>query len=190
MKKKKNMRQALRRSLNKTIRSLGFRPGMTVLDFCCNDGRFTTALAMAVVGNLFVFDVDPDALNRTRAELTRVGASARGWIWDDPEDLAKVLPEPVDAVLMANVLHSVSDKQALARAIASTLKPKGQLAVIDWPLVPQGRLPSLKPRSRPIVKARISPDDINAAFGPAGFGLSKVVDFSPHQFGAVLDKID
>jgi ubiquinone/menaquinone biosynthesis C-methylase UbiE len=92
------------------LRSLGIQPGMAVVEFCCNDGYFTAPLAKLVGGNLYVFDIDPEVLGRARAEATRAGASVRGWIWDDTEDLARVLPEAVDFVLMANALNGVSDK--------------------------------------------------------------------------------
>lgn len=162
------------------LRTLGFRPGMTVLEFCCNDGFFTVPLARAVAGNLFVFDVDIEALDRTRAAFTRAGNSARGWIWDDPENLAKVLPEPVDAVFMADVLHAVSDKQDLVKAISPTLKPNGRLAVV-------GRNSSLGGLAR---AQHASPEDIHATIGPVGFGLGEVLDLSPHHYGAVFNKID
>jgi SAM-dependent methyltransferase len=52
----------------------------------------------------------------------------RQWITADACDLAAVLPEPVDFVLLANTLHGVPDKLALVQAIAAVLRPAGLFA--------------------------------------------------------------
>lgn len=161
---------------------------MTIVEFCGHDGYFTAPLAKLVRGNLFVFDVDPEALNLVRAEISRSGASVRGWIWDDPEDLAEVLPEPVNVVFMANVMHGVSDKLELARAIWPALNPKGRLIVIDCHrLTHESTAVHGRPRG-PGAAMRISPDELCAAIEPAGFRLGKVIDLPPYHYGAIFLK--
>ena len=117
---------------DRVLRSLGIRPGMVVAEFCCNNGYFTAPLAKLVEGNLFVFDIDPEMLRRARAEVERTGATVRGWIWDDTERLAEVLPEMVDFVFMASALLGVSDKEDLATTVWSALKHDGRFAMINW----------------------------------------------------------
>jgi ubiquinone/menaquinone biosynthesis C-methylase UbiE len=174
----------------RVVRSLGIRPGMTVVEFCCNNGYFTVPLAKLVGGNLYVFDIDPEVLGRARAEVTRAGASVRGWIWDDTEDLARVLPNAVDVVFMANALNSVSDKPELARTVSSALKPNGRFAVIDWHQLPRERTTVHGQPCGPVTETRISPDEIRVAVEPAGFALSDVVELPPYHYGVVFHKID
>ena len=173
---------------DRVLRLLGIRPGMAIVEFCGHDGYFTVPLAKLVRGNLFVFDVDSEALNRARAEISRSGASVRGWIWDDPEDLAKVLPEPVDVVFMANVMHGVSDKQELARAIWPALNPKGRLIIIDWHRLPRESTTAHGRSLGPAAAMRISPDELCAVIEPAGFRLGNIVDLPPYHYGATLLK--
>jgi ubiquinone/menaquinone biosynthesis C-methylase UbiE len=161
---------------------------MAVVDFCCSNGYFTMPLAKLVGGNLFAFDIDPEMLNRTRAALTRSSASVRGWICDDTENLAGVLPEPVDVVFMANVLHCVSDKQGLGRTVSSALNPDGRFAVIDWHQLPRESTTVHGQPCGPATETRMSPDEVRAVIEPAALELGDVVDLPPYHYGAIFHK--
>jgi predicted methyltransferase len=179
---------ALWRDPDRVLRSLGIRPGMAVMEFYCNDGIFTVALAKLVEGNLFVFDIDPEAINRVRVKIDRAGASVRGWVCDDTDDLSGVLPEPVDVVFMANVLHGVSEKRGLARTVSSALNPNGCFVVIDWHQLPRENTRVHGRPYGPKTDMRMSPDDVRAVIEPEGFGPSDVVDLPPYHFGAIFHK--
>jgi hypothetical protein len=59
----------------------------------------------------------------TKGSREYQGVTVRQWITADARDLATVLPEVVDFVLLANTLHGVPDKPALVQAIAAVLRP-------------------------------------------------------------------
>lgn len=170
------------------FRSLGIEPEMTVVDLCGGDGGLATTLARLVEGKLHVFDIDPVVLKRTRAETTRHNVSVRGLIWDDIENLPHVLPELADYVLMANTLHSLSDKTGIAKSVHAALKPNGKFGIIDWRKMPYDELVRYNQPPGPANRRRLSPDDIRAAIEPAGFALDASVKLPPQHMGVVFNK--
>lgn len=79
-----------------TLRKLGFRAGMAVVDLCCGDGWFTAALAR-IVGSGRVIGVDLDPVLLERARRACHVADNCSWIEGDARRLVDLLHEPVDA---------------------------------------------------------------------------------------------
>lgn len=170
---------------DEVVRSLGIKPGMTVLDLCCGDGYFTGPIARIVDGNVYGVDLDPILIDRARAELERNATSVLGMICADAHDLEHILPGKVDFVLIANTFHGVPDKTELARAAAAVLRPGGTLAVVNWRPLPRERTVVLgKPRG-PKTEMRMSSDDVGRTLEPAGFTPEKVIDLQPYHYGAI-----
>jgi ubiquinone/menaquinone biosynthesis C-methylase UbiE len=161
------------------LQLLGIQPELSVLEFCCDDSYFTVPLAKLVAGNLYVFDIDPEVLGRARTKISRAGLSVRGWIWDDTEDVARVLPDVVDVVFMANGFHAVSDKRQLAKTVLSALKPNGRFIVVEWQKLPRQSSTAHARLYGPANKTRMSQDET---------WLSEVVDLPPHHYGAIFRK--
>ena len=173
-----------------TLRSLGIRSGMTVVDLCCGDGYFTAPLARIVEGEVYGVDIDPAMLEQTRAEVERAGTTVLDLICADARDLPELLPGKVDYVLIANTFHGVPEKTAMARAVATVLNPKGQLAVVNWYPLPRERTVVLgKPRG-PKTEMRMSPDGVRFAVEPAGFTPKRVVELPPFHYGAVFRVVE
>lgn len=170
------------------FRALGIEPAMMVVDVCSGDSRFIAALAGFVGGKLYVFDIDAEVVKRTRAETERLGVAVRGWIWDDTEELPRVLPEPVDFTLMTNVLHGVSDLKAIANAVHSALKPGGTFGIVDWRKLSYDELDVRQRSSGPENRIRVSPDDLRLAVEPSGFAFDKNIDLPPYHFGVTFHK--
>jgi len=168
------------------LRSLGIQPGMTVVDLCCGDGFFTAPLAKIVGGKVYAIDIDWQMLDRARAEAVRQGASVAAWICGDARDVAQLVPEPVDYVLIANTFHGVPDKTWLAHAVAKVVKPGGCFTVVNWHLLPREHTTVLDEPRGPTTVMRMSPDQVRAAVEPAGFQLSCVVELPPYHYGAVF----
>ena len=169
-----------------TLRTLGIRPGMTVLDLCCGDGYFTAPLAGIVGGRLYALDIDPQMLERARAAVARQGASVASWFRADARDIAALLPEPVDYVLMANTFHGVPEPAELARAVAAVLRPGGCFAIVNWHRQPREKTTVLgKPRG-PRTELRMTPETVRALVEPAGFRLERIVELPPYHYGALF----
>ncbi len=168
------------------VRMLGVEPGMQVVDLCCGDGYFTAPLARIVEGKVYGVDIDPAMLERTRAELERTNSTVLGLVCADARNLPALIPSKVDYVLIANTFHGVPDKTAMARTVASMLKPMGQLAIINWHRLPRERTVVMGVPRGPKSEMRMSPDDVRLAVEPAGFTLDRVVDLPPFHYGAVF----
>lgn len=110
------------------LRALGIAPGMTVLDLCSVDGTFTAPLARIVDGKVYALDIDPEMLDQARAEAARQGVTVAQWICGDARDLATLLPEAMDVVLIANTFHGVPDKTELRMSpteVRAVVEPAG-----------------------------------------------------------------
>ena len=168
------------------LRKLGVAPGMTVVDLCCGDGYFTAPLALLVEGRVYGVDLDPAMLEKARAEVARAGATVRAWIRADARDLAGLIPEKVDFVLIANTFHGVPDKTGLARGVAAVLKAGGTFAVVNWHPLPREKTVVLGEPRGPKTALRMAPDKVRAVVEPAGFDLDRVVELPPYHYGALF----
>ena len=169
-----------------TLRALGIKPGMTVLDLCCGDGWFTAPLALLTDGRVYALDLDPTMLDRAKDEVARAGATVAGWIAGDARELPALLPEKVDFVLIANTFHGVPDQTALSKAVAAILKPGGLFAVVNWHARPREETPILGQPRGPRTEMRMTPEATRAVVEPAGFVLDRVVELPPYHYGAVF----
>ncbi|TPK83004.1 class I SAM-dependent methyltransferase [Mesorhizobium sp. B2-4-17] len=167
--------------------SLGIEPGMTALDLCCGDGYFTAPLAKIVGGRVYGLDLDPDMIVAAKAEVERRGVSVLEWIVADAGEVAELVPEKIDFVLMANTFHGVPDKPALIKVVARVLKPRGLFALVNWHQRPREQTTVLgKPRG-PGTEMRMSPEAMVAVLEANGFQLLRMVDLPPYHYGAVFE---
>ena len=98
---------------SEVLAGLGIEPGMEVVDLCCGDGLFTASLS-GMARRVVAIDLDPKILELARAR-TAAAATNCDFIVGDAYDLARLVPGPVDLVLIANTFHGVPDKARLAR---------------------------------------------------------------------------
>lgn len=170
------------------LRSLGVRPGTRVLDLCCGDGYFTAPLAKLVGGQIYALDLDAGQLDQARAEVARQNAPAPHWICADARDVADLVPEPLDYVLMANTFHGVPDQARLACAVADILKPNGLFGIVNWHALPREQTTVLaKPRG-PKTSLRMPPAAVQAVVEAAGFRLVRLVELPPYHYGITFER--
>ena len=172
------------------LRTLGVEPGMTVVDLCCGDGYFTAPLALLVDGRVYGVDLDPAMLERARAEIARVGATVFDLLEGDARNLAGLLPERADYVLIANTFHGVPEKTALARGAAAVLDPGGRFTVVNWRPLRREETTVLGAPRGPRTDMRMSPEDVRAVVEPAGFRMERVVELPPYHYGAVFRVVE
>jgi ubiquinone/menaquinone biosynthesis C-methylase UbiE len=172
----------------KVLADLGIEPTMTVIDLCCGDGLFTTAL-VRMARRVVAIDLDPEMVRIAQARVAAAGATNCTFIVGDAYHIAGLASEPVDFVLMANTFHGVPDKQRLARAVATALKPAGRFAIVNWHRRPREETVVLAQARGPQTEFRMTPDDVAAAVEPAGFILAGVVELPPYHYGAIFQKL-
>jgi ubiquinone/menaquinone biosynthesis C-methylase UbiE len=114
------------------IRPLNLKDGSVVVDFGSGAGYFSLKLSQAVGSTGEVIAVD---LRRLSLLFLRMRAFLKGknnvqTIVDEPND--PHLPAiPLDAVLIANTYHELSDPKSILRHISRTLRPGGRIVIID-----------------------------------------------------------
>lgn len=174
------------------LRRLGIDFGVTVLDLCCGDGHFTVPLAHIVggMGRVMAIDLDSAMLEKAkhRAHRAGVASGAIRWIECDACTLQNVLPQVPDYVLIANTFHGCPDKRQLARDVFNTLKPGGQLAVVNWHHRPMEDTTVLGEPRGPQTSMRMTPEAVMDEVLPVGFRLHGVIELPPYHYGIVFDK--
>ena len=108
------------------------KPGAVVADIGAGDGFFTTRLAGAVgaSGRVLAIDIGASALRRLKEKVATDGLTnvevIEGAV-DDP----KLAAASVDAALIVNAYHEMTEHQAMLAKIKAALKPGGRLVIVE-----------------------------------------------------------
>ena len=107
-------------------------PGQIVLDVGCGSGTFSLAIAKMVgeSGKVIAVDIQEEMLQILRKKAAQQGLeSIIVTHKSDPDRLG--ISEKVDFALAFYMVHEVPDAEAFLKEIASVLKPKGKLLVVE-----------------------------------------------------------
>ena len=167
------------------LATVGMKPGMTVIDLCSGDGWFTLQIAR-LADHVFAVDIDRAFLEMARVRLTDSGIANCEFIEGDAYCVADLVASPVDFVFMANAFHGVPDRQRLAKAVASVLKPGGLFAIVNWHERPRDETTILGEPRGPKTELRIGPETTKTAVETSRLKLSRVVEIPPYHYGAVF----
>lgn len=120
-------------------------PGARAVDATMGNGGDTRWLCERVgdTGKVYAFDIQPEAVARTRDRLEAAGLSNRAALFcAGHERMAAYVKEPVDAVMfnlgwLPGAAHAVTTRMettlAAADAALSILKPQGVLTICVYP---------------------------------------------------------
>lgn len=169
----------------RVLAQLGLLPGMRAVDLCCGDGWFTLPMAR-LARAVEAIDIDRALLDAARRRLGDAGIANCRFIEGDAFEIARLVAEAVDFVLLANVFHGVPDQPRLARAVRETLKPSGLFAIVSWYARPREETTVLGQPRGPASELRMTPEATIAAVAPSGFTLATLVEVSPYHYGAVF----
>src|SRR6185503_12647239 len=91
----------------RVITSIGVQPGMAVVDLCCGDGWFMLPLAK-LARHAIGIDADVGRLATARHRLNEAGVKNASLLEGDAYEVAHLLDDEADFVILANVLHGVN----------------------------------------------------------------------------------
>ena len=156
---------------HEVIVALGLAPDAVVADIGSGTGYFAVRLAHRVPkGRVFGVDTEPDMVRHLAGRAKREGLSNLVSVAGEPDD--PKLPEKADLVLLVNVYHHISGREAYFRKLQGSLKPGGRLAIIDFRVeAPTG----------PPKRERISAERVRAELDRAGYVLAEEHRFLPNQ---------
>ena len=169
------------------LNQVGIRAGMAVIDLCSGDGCFTLQIAK-IASHVVAVDIDAKLLDVAKLRLAESSLTNSDFVEGNAYDVAKLVPQPVDFVFLANVFHGVPERTSLARAVAGALKSGGHFAIVNWHALPrEGTMILGEPRG-PLTELRITPETTVVAVESAGFRLDRIVELPPYHYGAIFEK--
>jgi ubiquinone/menaquinone biosynthesis C-methylase UbiE len=112
------------------LRAMDVRPGAVVGDIGAGDGFFTTRLGAAVgpTGRVFAVDINDSQLDRLRRRVTEEGHRNITVIKGSVANPG-LAERTLDAALIVNAYHEMTEHLAMLTAIRSALKPTGRLVI-------------------------------------------------------------
>jgi ubiquinone/menaquinone biosynthesis C-methylase UbiE len=160
---------------------LGIAEASVVADVGAGAGWFTIRLARRVGPNGVVYaeDVQQEmvtAISRRTAAMGLLNVKPRLGKSNDPD-----LPAgKIDAVLLVNSFHEITDKVALLKSIAKALRPGGRIGIIDFKL--EGGGPG------PAPDERVAPEKVIAQATESGLRLLSQETFLPYQYFLIFGR--
>jgi ubiquinone/menaquinone biosynthesis C-methylase UbiE len=117
---------------SQVLREIGMKEGMVILDYGCGTGRFTIPSAKIVgrKGNIYAADADASALEHLKKEARKQGLKNIEAVLCGTSDLSTGLEdECVDAILVYDVMHEISDREGLLKELNRVLRPDGFFSI-------------------------------------------------------------
>jgi 2-polyprenyl-3-methyl-5-hydroxy-6-metoxy-1,4-benzoquinol methylase len=117
---------------SQVLRKIGMKEGMAILDYGCGTGRFTIPSAKIVgrKGNIYAVDADASVLERVEKEAQKQGLKNIETVLCGTSDLSTGLgDESVDAILVYDVMHQISDRKGLLKELNRVLRFDGFLSI-------------------------------------------------------------
>ena len=163
------------------VEKLSIARGARVADLGAGGGYFTWHLAKAVGarGTVYAVDIDEKAINMIFKEMVARGTPNVRPVRAEPHDPR--LPEPVDLVFSCDTYHHINDRVAYFRSLASSLRPGGRVAILDFH--PRGFVSGL-------FGPRVEKKEVRREMEDAGYLLVDDYDLIDRQHFQVFAKSD
>jgi predicted methyltransferase len=112
--------------------ALAIGEGSYVADIGAGDGYFTEYLAdeVGAVGRVFAVDISEEALSNLRRLVENEGLENVEVVSGDIDD-PRLAEQSVDAVLVVNAYHEMTEHEAMLAGMLAALKPGGRLVMLD-----------------------------------------------------------
>ncbi len=118
--------------IDKRVQNFGIQPGMTVVDYGCGPGRYTTRFARLVgdKGRVFAVDIHELAIEGVKKRIKKQGLNtvtpvlAKGYDSGIPEGTA-------DIVCAIDIFFGINDPSAFLKELRRITHPKGFLVIDD-----------------------------------------------------------
>lgn len=153
------------------VAALTLAAGSRVADVGAGDGFFTVRLARAVgpSGRVLAVDIDQKMLERLKQLVEKEKLSNVDVIHAEPDDPR--LPDgSVDAALIVNAYHEMSQHAAVLAHLRKALRPKGRLVIVE-PITERRRD---EPRAAQVKAHELAPEYVVGELHAAGFRVQRL----------------
>jgi len=160
------------------IEALALKQGEIIADIGAGTGYFTFRLAQGVgsKGHVYAVDISPEMITRINRRVRDTGTLNVSTILAPPDD--PLLPQPVDRFFFVDVWHHVEDQPGYLELMKRSLKPGGQIVMIDFHKKPMPFGPPLS--------EKIAREVLIAQMQEHGFRVLREHDFLPYQYFIVF----
>ena len=169
------------------LEAVGLKRKMDVIDLCCGDGWFTSAIAK-VAHQVIAIDIDRNMLDVARDHLTNAGVTNCEFVEGDVYELTTLAARPADFVFMANAFHGVPDRPRLSQAVRQRLKPGGLFVIVNWHQRPREETIVLGEARGPKTELRMSPQQTVKVVEASGLKFTKLVELLPYHYAVVFER--
>lgn len=163
---------------HEVMTALDVKDGEIIADIGAGSGYFSLRLARHVgtSGHVYAVDVSPDMTRHLNERIAGAKLLNISTILAKPDD--PLLPQPVNRFLIVDVWHHIADQPAYLAMMKKSLKPGGQVVMIDFKKeeIPVG----------PPITMKIAREDLIAQMQANGFTLVKEHTFLPYQYFLVF----
>ena len=140
------------------IKKLNISANQSVADVGSGNGYFTLPLAELVhPAPVYAVDIDADLLEELGGNAEKAGLSNVTCLEGDARELASLLSESVDVVLIANTFHGVEEPDVFAEQVYQSLTSDGRLIVLNWYDRPKEETPIAGEPRGPPQELRLTP---------------------------------
>ena len=168
----------------KNIEKFSLSQGMFVADFGAGSGFYTMSAAKAVggKGRVYAIDIQKELIQKIKNQANTEHLSNIEIIWGDVEKVggSKMRDGSVDAVIIANILFQIAEKNNICLEAKRILKNGGRALVVDW----LDSFGGLGPRQSDV----FSPSAAKEIFQKNGFALDKEFGAGEHHYGLIFKK--
>jgi SAM-dependent methyltransferase len=157
--------------------------GSVAADLGAGGGWFTIRLARRVGTNGIVYaeDIQRLMIEAIGRRVQREGlANVKTVLGTGAEPFPGLAPGTLDAVLIVDAFHEMTEPVVLLRNVARTLKPQGRIGIIDYREGEGGPGPN--------AEERVPPGVIVATAKEAGLTLDREEMFLPYQYFLIFRK--
>ncbi|ELZ30762.1 type 11 methyltransferase/S-adenosylmethionine-dependent methyltransferase 3-like protein 1 [Halorubrum distributum JCM 9100] len=171
-----------------TLRDLGIEAGQSVAEVGCGSGYFALPAARIVEpAPVYAVDLDEALLDELGSLAERQAVENVVSVHGDARDLTELLPDPVDALVVANTFHGVDDRAAFVAEAFDAIAPGGSLIVVNWHDRPrEATTVGGEPRGPP-TELRMPPEETEGAVSrAAAFELDRRIDLPPYHYALVF----
>ncbi|EMA60998.1 type 11 methyltransferase/S-adenosylmethionine-dependent methyltransferase 3-like protein 1 [Halorubrum distributum JCM 13561] len=171
-----------------TLRDLGIEAGLSVAEVGCGSGYFALPAARIVEpAPVYAVDLDEALLDELGSLAERQAVENVVSVHGDARDLTELLPDPVDALVVANTFHGVDDRAAFVAEAFDAIAPGGSLIVVNWHDRPrEATTVGGEPRGPP-TELRMPPEETEGAVSrAAAFELDRRIDLPPYHYALVF----
>ena len=173
-----------------TLRRLGVESGDALAEVGSGNGYFTLPAArLTEPAPAYAVDLDGDLLAELASLADQQGIENVVPVHGDARDLADVLPEPVESVLVANTFHGVAEPAAVVREVADALAPGGRFVVVNWVDRPREETTVLGAPRGPPTDLRLAPSTTRRIVEDAAdFETTRRVDLPPYHYALCFQR--